>query len=234
MRDFTLDESARTEADDRLDRLLTTAHTELVDAIRTKQHATAEQPLASTAIRASLADIRMTEPRSSTAHGGPDELLQPATPGTYAPIRRCRQALSMASDTGEVLWAVATAFDLGVAIGSRLAVSGPVKLSAVALKLAHLCGRGQEVLPHDRRADIPELHGADLTDGDDLPQLLRDTANLLGEAAVAVVGLACAVDDEGTYWMMMETIDALDEATDCTHEMLRRLSAHDPAPSNWV
>jgi hypothetical protein len=38
------------------------------------------------------------------------------------------------------------------------------------------------------------------------------------------VGLACAANDEGTYWQCMEAIDAADESRDRVREMLRKLT----------
>jgi hypothetical protein len=52
---------------------------------------------------------------------------------------------------------------------------------------------------------------------------------LLGEVGIALVGIACAADDEGTYWQCMEAIDAADESRDRVLEMLRRLADREQA-----
>lgn len=50
---------------------------------------------------------------------------------------------------------------------------------------------------------------------------------LLAEVGIALVGVACAADEQGTYWQCMEAIDAADESRDRVLEMLRRLADRD-------
>jgi hypothetical protein len=150
-------------------------------------------------------------------------------------IRQCRRELARASAKDEVRSAVSMALSLGLVVGANLAVRGPVRLRGEALRLSEFCGRGREVFTNGFHFSVPDFHSVGLTDGDDLPKILRDTAGLLGEAGIAVIGLACTADEEAMYWSLMETIDALDQARDRTVEMLRRLSEHDPAKSNhWA
>lgn len=47
---------------------------------------------------------------------------------------------------------------------------------------------------------------------------------LLGDVGIALVGIACAADDEATYWSCVEAIDAADEARDRVRDMLRKLA----------
>lgn len=61
----------------------------------------------------------------------------------------------------------------------------------------------------------------------DAREALLCLGGLLGEVGIALVGIACAADDEGTYWQCMEAIDAADESRDRVLEMLRRLAVRD-------
>jgi hypothetical protein len=61
----------------------------------------------------------------------------------------------------------------------------------------------------------------------DARESLLCLGGLLGEVGIALVGIACAADDQGTYWQCMEAIDAADESRDRVLEMLRRLAARD-------
>ncbi|NGO15597.1 hypothetical protein G5C60_50510 [Streptomyces sp. HC44] len=117
---------------------------------------------------------------------------------------------------------------LAQAIGSRLAMSGPPELRSEALGLTDLAGRGCRVL------DAPglragSLRAAQLTELGDARRALLDLGGLLGEVGIALVGIASAADDEGTYWQCMEAIDAADESRDRVLEMLRTLAERDEA-----
>ncbi len=46
---------------------------------------------------------------------------------------------------------------------------------------------------------------------------------------IALVSLACAADDEATYWSCLEAIDAADESRDRVLEMLRKLADREEA-----
>lgn len=144
-------------------------------------------------------------------------------------IGQCRQVLGRASSEDETRSAVIMALSLGLAFGANLSVSGPVKLRGEALALSEDCGRGRGAITGGCRIDVQEFQGVD---GDDLRAILREMGFLLGEVGIAMVGIACAADDYSTYWSSMEVIDATDEAGDRIVEMLRRLSAHDSAPSD--
>ncbi|WUH90171.1 DUF6099 family protein [Streptomyces sp. NBC_00433] len=50
---------------------------------------------------------------------------------------------------------------------------------------------------------------------------LRALRVLLGEITDALVGLTCAVQDEGAYWQCIEALDAVDEAKDRVRALAR-------------
>ncbi|MFD5269462.1 DUF6099 family protein [Streptomyces sp. NPDC058335] len=136
------------------------------------------------------------------------------------------RALAGSVDGRRTLTEVWQAQALAQAIGSRLAVSGPPELRGEALGLTELAGRGCGVL------DTPDLDPGDLlaarlTKLDDAREALLRLADLLGEVGIALVGVASAAADEGTYWQCMEAIDAADESRDRVLEMLRKLAARE-------
>ncbi|MFD4574407.1 DUF6099 family protein [Streptomyces sp. NPDC058417] len=131
------------------------------------------------------------------------------------------------SDSGaRTLREVWQAQALAQAIGSRLAVSGPPELRGEALGLTELAGRGCGVLDTPD-LDPGELLAARLTELDDAREALLGLGSLLGEVGIALVGLASASADQGTYWQCMEAIDAADESRDRVLEMLRKLAARE-------
>ncbi|WP_369232748.1 DUF6099 family protein [Streptomyces sp. R21] len=141
-------------------------------------------------------------------------------------IMASRGALAESGDTREVLAEVWQAQSLAQAIGSRFAVSGPPELRGEALGLTELAGRGCGVLEAPT-VDVKTLRAAQLTELGDAREALLCLGGLLGEVGIALVGVACAADDEATYWQCMEAIDAADESRDRVLEMLRRLAARD-------
>ncbi|WP_307671786.1 DUF6099 family protein [Streptomyces sp. V4I2] len=141
-------------------------------------------------------------------------------------ITASRHALAQSGDAPAVMAEAWQAQALAQAIGSRLALSGPLELRVQALGLSELAGRSCGVLD---RPDIDTecLRAAQLTELGDAREMLLGLAALLGEVGIALVGVACATDEEGTYWQCMEAIDAADESRDRVLEMLRQLAAHD-------
>ncbi|MEU9289360.1 DUF6099 family protein [Streptomyces sp. NPDC048275] len=137
-----------------------------------------------------------------------------------------RRALAGTGDTPEVMTEVWQAQALAQAIGSRFAVSGPPELRGEALGLTELAGRGCGVLDTPT-LDIGDLRAAQLTELGDAREALLCLGGLLGEVGIALVGIACAADEQATYWQCMEAIDAADESRDRVLEMLRRLAARD-------
>ncbi|MDX3260674.1 DUF6099 family protein [Streptomyces sp. NPDC093228] len=137
-----------------------------------------------------------------------------------------RRALAGSEDGSRIMTEAWQAYALAQAIGSRLAVSGPPELRGEALGLTELAGRGCGVLDTPS-IDVADLRAAQLTDLGDARGALLDLATLLVELGMALVAVASAADDEGTYWQCMEAIDAADESRDRVSEMLRRLAARD-------
>jgi hypothetical protein len=136
------------------------------------------------------------------------------------------RALAAGGEVSQVLTEVWQAQALAQAIGSRLAVHGPPELRGEALGLTELAGRGCGVLRTPELAP-GELRAAQLTELGDARQALTCLGTLLGEIGIALVGIACAVADESTYWQCMEAIDAADESRDRVREMLRKLADRD-------
>lgn len=139
-----------------------------------------------------------------------------------------RRALTGSRGGPQTLTEVWQAQALAQAIGSRLAVAGPPELRGEALGLTELAGRGCGVLDTPRLT-TEELRAAQLTELGDARQALLCLGGLLGEVSIALVGVACAADEEGTYWQCMEAIDAADESRDRVREMLRRLADREEA-----
>ncbi|GAB7105025.1 DUF6099 family protein [Streptomyces phaeofaciens JCM 4814] len=141
-------------------------------------------------------------------------------------ILTSRRALADSGEGRTILAEVWQAQALAQAIGSRLAVSGPPELRGEALGLTELAGRGCGVLDAPD-LDPGDLRAAQLTALDDARRALLDLGVLLAEVGIALVGVASAAADEGTYWQCMEAIDAADESRDRVLEMLRKLAVRE-------
>ncbi|MFG2557217.1 DUF6099 family protein [Streptomyces sp. NPDC048581] len=144
-------------------------------------------------------------------------------------IAATRYALVQSGEAGEASVVIAEVWQaqaLAQALGSRLAVSGPPELRAQALVLAELAGRSCGVL--DAPAlDVGAVRAAQLTELGDARETLLGLGALFGEVGMALVGVACVANDEGTYWQCMDAIDAVDESRDRVFEMLRLLTGQD-------
>ncbi|WSM75575.1 DUF6099 family protein [Streptomyces cellulosae] len=134
-----------------------------------------------------------------------------------------RKALAAGGQVPELLTEVWQAQALAQAIGSRLALVGPPQLRDEATGLADLACRGIGVLDRPP-ADSGEPRAARLTELGDTRACLMHLGGLLGDVGIALVGIACAADDEATYWSCVEAIDAADEARDRVRDMLRKLA----------
>ena len=141
-------------------------------------------------------------------------------------IMNSRRALAGSDGAPDIMTEVWQAQALAQAIGSRLAVYGPPELRGEAIGLTELAGRGCGVLEAPELAE-GALRAAQLTELGDARQALMNLGSLLGEAGIALVGVASSADDETTYWRCMEAIDAADESRDRVLEMLRRLADRD-------
>ncbi|MEU2182224.1 DUF6099 family protein [Streptomyces thermolilacinus] len=115
---------------------------------------------------------------------------------------------------------------LAQAIGDHLALFGPREVRGEARGLGETGGRG--VVGPDHPARRPGASAASqLSEVLDPRGTLLALGALLGEVGMALVGVACATDEEGLYWQCIEAIDAADEAGDRVRVMLRRLPVPD-------
>ncbi|MFJ2295044.1 DUF6099 family protein [Streptomyces sp. NPDC087894] len=112
---------------------------------------------------------------------------------------------------------------LARAVGGQLARSGPAELRTEARGLSETCALGSAVLDHPL-VPAGSVRASQLTEVDHVPRALAALALLLGEAGIALVGVACGTEEEGLYWQCIEAIDAVDEAVDRVQGMLRRLA----------
>ncbi|MEU1215924.1 DUF6099 family protein [Streptomyces sp. NPDC005790] len=112
---------------------------------------------------------------------------------------------------------------LARAVGGQLVRGGPSELRTEARELSETCALGSAVLDHPL---VPAggVRAAQLTEVADVPGALAALALLLGEAGIALVGVACGTEEEALYWQCIEAIDAVDESVDRIHGMLRRLA----------
>jgi len=141
-------------------------------------------------------------------------------------IDASRSALAGGNDATDIMTEAWQAQALAQAIGNRVAMYGPPELRGEALGLIELASRGCGVLDAPL-SGVVSLRAAQLTELGDARRALLDLGGLLGEVGIALVGIACAADDEGTYWQCMEAIDAADESRDRVLEMLRILAVRD-------
>lgn len=112
---------------------------------------------------------------------------------------------------------------LAQAIGARLAVYGPPELRGEARGLCETGARGVGAL------DQPEvrsggIRAAQLTGVADVRAALTGLAGLLVDVGIALVGVACATEEDAMYWQCIEAVDAADESTDRVAGMLRILA----------
>ncbi|MET9950498.1 DUF6099 family protein [Streptomyces sp. NPDC006339] len=114
---------------------------------------------------------------------------------------------------------------LAQAIGSHLALCGPQELRGEARGLSEI-GGGRGVVDHPVLR-TGGLRAVQLTAVGDARAALTALGALLGEVGIALVGVACATDEEGLYWQCIEAIDAADEAGDRVRAMLRRLTVRE-------
>jgi fructose-1,6-bisphosphatase/inositol monophosphatase family enzyme len=115
---------------------------------------------------------------------------------------------------------------LARAVGGHLAEYGPAELRTEARELSGICASGSAVLDHPMVA-AGAVRGAQLTEVEHVSKALAALALLLGEAGIALVGVACGTEEEGLYWQCIEAIDAVDESVDRVQGMLRRLAEHE-------
>ncbi|MFJ3877389.1 DUF6099 family protein [Streptomyces sp. NPDC090077] len=141
-----------------------------------------------------------------------------------------RHALARSGEAWDIVGEAWQAQALAQGIGSWLAVTGPPELRAEARGLGEAGGRGCGVIDRaalrgEGRPPEQPPRAAQLAGTADVRQALLGLQELLGEVGIALVGVACATDDEGLYWQCIESIDAADESSDRVRALLRRMAA---------
>ncbi|MFE9724261.1 DUF6099 family protein [Streptomyces sp. NPDC005794] len=134
-----------------------------------------------------------------------------------------RSALAESRGAPAVMAEAWQAQALARAVGGQLARGGPAELRTEACELSETSALGSAVLDHPM---VPAggVRASQLTEVVDVPRALAALALLLGEAGIALVGVACGTEEEALYWQCIEAIDAVDESVDRIHGMLRRLA----------
>ncbi|MEV4940323.1 DUF6099 family protein [Streptomyces zaomyceticus] len=130
-----------------------------------------------------------------------------------------RRALAESGSAQDIVAEAWQAQALAQAIGNRLALCGPQELRGEA--------RGLGEIGEYPAWGAGGPRAARLTEVADPSGALTELGELLGEVGIALVGVACATDDEGLYWQCIEAIDAADESSDRVRGMLRRLAVRD-------
>ncbi|MER5949049.1 DUF6099 family protein [Streptomyces sp. NPDC001904] len=145
-----------------------------------------------------------------------------------------RRALADSQDAPDIMREAWQAQALAQAIGSRLAMLGPLELRGEALGLCEAGARGSggSAVPVVGAGGI---RAAQLTELGNVRGALIDLGALLGDVGIALVAVASESFEEGAYWQCMEAIDAADESRDRVLEILRRLPERnsrlaDPGP----
>ncbi|MFJ3162643.1 DUF6099 family protein [Streptomyces kanasensis] len=142
-------------------------------------------------------------------------------------ISLSRSDLAESRGVPDVMASVWQAQSLAQAIGDHLALFGPQELKGDARGLGEIGGRGVPGPDHPVRRTA--ARAAQLSGVADPHGALLALGVLLGEVGIALVGVACATDEEGLYWQCIDAIDAADESSDRVRVMLRRLTVGDRA-----
>ncbi|MDJ0380181.1 DUF6099 family protein [Streptomyces sp. G-G2] len=150
-----------------------------------------------------------------------------------------RHALAQSGAAMDIVGEAWQAQALAQGMGGWLAVTGPPELRAEARGLGEAGTRGCGVIDRaavrgeGRMPDYPP-RAAQLTEVADVRQGLLGLQALLGDVGIALVGVACATDDEGLYWQCMESIDAADETSDRVRAILRRMTVRERGSASGV
>ncbi|MFB7463034.1 DUF6099 family protein [Streptomyces sp. NPDC056224] len=150
-----------------------------------------------------------------------------------------RHALAQSGAAWDIVGEAWQAQALTQGVGGYLAVTGPPEMRAEARGLGEAGSRGCGVI--DRAALRGEVstpdhppRAAQLTQVSDVRQALLGLQALLGEVGIALVGVACATDDEALYWQCIESIDAADESSDRVRALLRRMAVRERGSASGV
>ncbi|MEU8543728.1 DUF6099 family protein [Streptomyces sp. NPDC048717] len=140
-------------------------------------------------------------------------------------IANGRYALAEAHAPWDIMREAWQAQALAQVIGGHLAAEGPLELRSEARGLSETGGVRGGMEHAALRTGVPRA--AQLTSVGDVRAALTALGVLLGEVGIALVGVACAPDEDGLYWQSIEAIDAADEAGDHVRTMLRRLAVRE-------
>ncbi|MEU1089890.1 DUF6099 family protein [Streptomyces sp. NPDC005892] len=134
-----------------------------------------------------------------------------------------RRALAESRGAADIMTEAWQAQALARAIGDRLAATGPAELRGDARGLGEIGGRDWSA-PDSPVLLTGQARAARLTEVADVSRTLAGLALLLGEAGMALVGVACDTGEDTLYWLCIEAIDAADESMDRVRGMLTRLA----------
>lgn len=137
-----------------------------------------------------------------------------------------RRALAESRGALDIMAEAWQAQALARTVGGRLAQGGPMELRGDARGLSEIGGQGFSALDHPMVL-AGGTRASQLSEVNDVRQALAGLALLLGEAGIALVGVACDTGEDGLYWQCIEAIDATDESMDRVHGMLRRMAARE-------
>ncbi|SPE64412.1 hypothetical protein SNS2_5739 [Streptomyces netropsis] len=138
-------------------------------------------------------------------------------------IRATRLALAQARAVQDIVIEAWQTQALAEAIGGHLAVHGPFEARAAAGGLSEAGSRAYGAL-RQGAAREGGLRAAQLSEVRDPWAALTALGGLLGEVGIALVGVACASEEDGLYWQCIEAIDAADETSDRVRGLQRRLA----------
>jgi hypothetical protein len=144
-------------------------------------------------------------------------------------IGATRHALAQSRAAEEIVAEAWEAQALAQAVGSHLAVNGPAELRSEAHGLSEAGGRACGAL---HRPGADGARAARLSGVQDPRRVLLGLGVLLGDVGIALVGVACAADEETLYWQCIEAIDAADESSDRVRGLLRQLAARERAQAD--
>ncbi|GAA2922606.1 DUF6099 family protein [Streptomyces thioluteus] len=138
-------------------------------------------------------------------------------------IEATRLALARARSMEDIVAEAWQTQALAQAVGAHLADQGPFEARAAAGHLSEAGGRTSGAL-RQIALRAGGLRAARLSGVRDPWGALTGLGVLLGEVGIALVGVACACEEDGLYWQCIEAIDAADETGDRVSGLLRRLT----------
>ncbi|MFE7115861.1 DUF6099 family protein [Streptomyces sp. NPDC057654] len=149
-------------------------------------------------------------------------------------IGATRHALAGASGVRDIVTEAWQVQALAQAMGSHLAITGPVEIRAEACGLSEAGGRACGSLRQSVLRD-GGVRATQLSEMRDPRRALLGLGGLLGDVGIALVTVASASDEDGVYWQCIEAIDAADESSDRVLGLLRRFAVRERGPDDvWA